>query len=85
MTTLKTLTMAALKVGAIVHDTRIGQSHSCGVEAPPGHHWSCGLHELVDSAYVPWKPDYGDLLARMNQSIEPCGPDCEWWTDDKGD
>lgn len=81
MTTLRQVKAAALKIGAKVEDDKIGNAHECRVEAPRGFIWSEGdVHELVDAAYKPWKPDYDGLLSRMSYGIETCphGPDCEW-------
>lgn len=81
MSSLKKLRNAALKIGATVEDEKIGDSHSCRVEAPLGYVWvSDNLHEFVDSSWKPWKPDYADLLSRVSYGIKPCplGENCEW-------
>ena len=81
MVTLTQLRAQAKTLGATVLNERIGESVTCGVEAPHGFVWKGeDLHELVDSVYYPWKPDYADLLARMAKGVEPCplGAQCEW-------
>lgn len=79
MSTLKALRKAASAIGATVEDTRIWDTHECRVEAPKGMVWNEGVHEFVDCAYLPWKPDYDDLLARMSYGFEKCSdPECEW-------
>lgn len=77
--TLRQLKAAAKKIGATVEDDKIGLTHECRVEAPKGHVWNDGVHEFVDQAYIPWKPDYGDLLSRMSYGFSKCeDPVCEW-------
>lgn len=81
MTTLRAVRALAAKLGAKVEDEKIGYSHSCRVEAPPGKIWAEGdVHELVDDTNRPWKPDYADLLSRMGHGLEDCpaGDACEW-------
>jgi hypothetical protein len=84
MATLLKVKTLAKKVGATVVDEKIGEYHTCSVEAPAGLVWSCDqLHELIDSTTRPWKPDYEDLLGRMSQGTELCAnPECEWCTID---
>ena len=73
----------AVPPSAVIIDEKIGQSHSCDVDAPPGMVWKAlGCHCLVDSAYPPWKPDYAHLLKMVNGGTEACTtPDCEWCAD----
>jgi len=80
MTTLKDVRKLAKKLGAIVEDSKIGHVHECTVEAPAGHIWKADdIHQFVANAYIPWKPDYDDLLDRMAYGIEPCtDPECDW-------
>lgn len=80
MTTLKQVKAAAAKLGAKVEDDKIGDTHECRVEAPHRKKWACrGVHEMVDSANRPWKPDYADMLASIEFGLEDCtDPDCEW-------
>lgn len=80
MGSLAQVKRAAVKIGAIVTDEKIGQAHSCEVESPAGFVWSASANHLfTDTAYQPWKPDYADLLARMSYGVEPCNdPECEW-------
>jgi hypothetical protein len=80
MATLKELKAAARKMGATVVDGRDGRTHSCRVEAPAGYVWAgCDVHELTEWAYVPWKPDYDDLIERMGHGIKRCeDAHCEW-------
>jgi hypothetical protein len=79
VTTLKQVRTAAAKFGATVEDTKIGNTHECRVAAPYGQVWRDGVHEFVDGANIPWKPDYADLLNRMSYGLEACTtPDCEW-------
>lgn len=71
----------AAELGAKVEDIKIGNAHECLVEAPHGKKWKCcGIHELVDSTNQPWKPDYKDVLERMNYGLEDCdeGFACGW-------
>jgi hypothetical protein len=80
MTTLKEARKVAAKFKATIRDGKNGNFHECAIEAPKGHVWSgSDLHELVSDAYVPWKPDYKDLVERMNYGVRPCDdPECEW-------
>lgn len=80
MATLKQVKARAKELGAIVCDDKVGYTHECTVEAPAGHRWvTSSLHMFVDSAFLPWKPDYADLLDRMSMGIEVCpDADCEW-------
>jgi hypothetical protein len=80
MSTLRQVKAAAAKIGAIVEDDKVGHTHECTVEAPPGYRWRADeLHQFVNASYIPWKPDYADLLDRMADGIEPCpDPDCDW-------
>lgn len=80
MTTLRHVKAAARKVGAIVEDDKCGTTHECTVEAPPGHVWNCDdLHMFVANAFVPWKPDYADLLSRMARGVRKCeDKECDW-------
>jgi hypothetical protein len=79
MSTLRQVKQHAKLIGAKVEDNRIGDTHECRVEAPYRKRWRCDdIHELVDSAYRPWKPDYKDMLDRMNYGLEDCVGNCEW-------
>lgn len=80
MVTLRDVKAAAKAIGATVEDGKCGNTHECRVEAPKGHRWMAdGLHEFVDAANIPWKPDYADLLDRMEYGVEDCpDADCEW-------
>lgn len=84
MTTLATAKKVAAKYGATLVDDKVGNTHECRCEAPHRHIWKCSdLHELISSAYRPWKPDYADIIDRMEYGIEPCtDPDCEWCCDE---
>lgn len=82
MTTLKDVKILAKRLGAKVEDDKCGHTHECRVEAPHRKRWSCdGIHELIDCTNRPWKPDYADVLARMNYGLEDCIGDCEWCDD----
>lgn len=79
MATLAMVRKAAAAVGATVEDEKDHYTHECRVEAPHRKFWcDGGVHELVDSAYRPWKPDYADVLSRMNHGLEDCVGDCDW-------
>lgn len=80
MCTLVQLKKAADKIGATVEDQRIGMSHMCEVFSPKGKRFFCdSIHILVDDAYIPWKPDYAELLRRMEMGLEDCDDmECEW-------
>jgi hypothetical protein len=79
MMTLKDVKRRAVELGALVLDDKIGDTHECTVEAPPGFCWEEGLHMFVDCANRPWKPDYDDLLNRMKDGVQPCvDAECEW-------
>lgn len=80
MATLKDVKKFALTINAKVEDDKIGHSHECRVEAPKGYIWKCAdIHELVADAYIPWKPDYNDIIKRMKYGVEICkDPECEW-------
>ena len=79
MTTLAKVKRLATKLNATVIDDKCYQVHECRVEAPHGFVWNDGVHEMVDCANRPWKPDYDDILSRMEFGIKPCplGDDCE--------
>lgn len=82
--TLKDVRKLAKQLGAVVEDEKIGNAHECCVEAPHRKLWSCcGIHELVDCAYRPWKPDYSDLLDRMGYGLEDCVGPCDWCDGDE--
>lgn len=78
--TLRNIKLLAAKLGAKVEDERAGNHHECRVEAPHRKLWKCrGVHEMVDSCYRPWKPDYKDMLESMEYGLEDClDPECEW-------
>lgn len=80
MATLRHVKALANSLSASVEDDKAGYTHECRVEAPHGKVWSCDMiHELVDATNIPWKPDYDDLLSRMNYGLEDCPiQDCEW-------
>lgn len=79
MTTLKQVKKAAAALGAIVEEDKCEYSHECRVTAPHRKIWCDGVHEFVDCANRPWKPDYEDLLNRMSYGLEDCiDPDCDW-------
>lgn len=79
MATLRQVKALAKKLGAKVEDDKHGDSHECRVEAPHRKRWKCDdIHELVDSCWQPWKPNYADLLDRMNYGLEDCIGECEW-------
>lgn len=81
MATLAKLKARVAVLGGSLEDSKIGESHECRIEAPSGHVWKgTDLHELVDTAYRPWKPDYADLLDRIKYGVESCpfGATCEW-------
>lgn len=86
--TLKDAKKVAAKFQATLIDEKTGNVHCCRIEAPKGHIWAEGdVHELVDETNQPWKPDYDDLIKRMNYGVEKCPnlPDCEWCNSDDGD
>jgi len=79
--TLKDVKALAKKLGAKVEDDKCGNYHTCRVEAPHGKVWACDdIHELVDETNRPWKPDYADMLSRMEHGLNDCPQrdDCEW-------
>lgn len=78
--TLRDVKALAKKLGAKVEDDKIGETHECRVEAPYRKKWACrGVHEMVDSCFRPWKPDYDDMIACMEFGLEDCDDhDCEW-------
>lgn len=78
--TLKDVRKLAKQLGATVEDDKIGNTHECRVEAPHRKRWACrGVHEMVDSSFLPWKPDYADVLDGMKFGLEDCtDPDCDW-------
>jgi hypothetical protein len=78
---LRKLKILCDEIGATVEDQKIGMSHMCEVFSPKGKKFSCdGIHILCSDSYIPWKPDYKDLIKRINFGLEDCddGPDCEW-------
>lgn len=81
MATLQQAKKVAEKFKATLVDDKSGNHHECRCEAPKGFVWKCDgtIHELIDSCYRPWKPDYQDLIDRMNYGIEKCEEiNCEW-------
>jgi hypothetical protein len=79
MRTLREVKTVASFLGAKVEDDKCGHTHECRVEAPHRKRWACdGIHELIASTNIPWKPDYEDLLSRMEFGLEDCVGDCEW-------
>ena len=84
MSTLKEAKKIAAKFNATLIDDKNGNFHTCRCEAPTRHKWKCdNIHELVDETNRPWKPDYQDMIDRMNYGIEPClDDDCEWCNPD---
>jgi hypothetical protein len=79
MSTLRQLKDAAKRLGAKVEDDKIGRTHECRVEAPHRKRWVEGeVHEMVDGTFMPWKPDYADLISRMGYGLEDCVGPCEW-------
>lgn len=79
MTTLREVKRVAAKLGAKVEDDKSGNTHECRVEAPHRKRWACDdIHELVDAANRPWKPDYADVVSRMNCGLTDCVGECEW-------
>jgi hypothetical protein len=79
VTTLRTVKQIAKSLGAAVEDGKDGHVHECRVEAPHRKRWAEGsVHEMVDGAYIPWKPDYADLISRMQHGLEDCIGPCEW-------
>jgi hypothetical protein len=81
---LREVKKVASKFQATVVDDKSFNVHRCAIEAPKGFIWSEGdIHELVDETNQPWKPDYADLVTRMNYGIEKCPhDDCEWCNHD---
>lgn len=79
MTLAKVKALAA-KLGAKVEEDKSYSFHCCRVEAPKGYTWKCSdVHELVDETNRPWKPDYADMLERMQYGVARCETeDCEW-------
>jgi len=77
---LKKLKLAASKIGAKIEDDKIGKTHECCVFSPQGKMFSCdSIHILVDSVFIPWKPDYKELQRRMEVGLEDCtDAECEW-------
>lgn len=83
--TLREVKTIASFIGAKVEDDKVGHTHECRVEAPHRKRWSCcGIHELIASAYIPWKPDYNDIIERMEYGLEDCVGECEWCDEVEG-
>lgn len=80
MSTLAKAKKVAAGFKATLVDEKIGHAHECRCEAPKGHIWSSDfIHELIDSSNQPWKPDYQNMIDRMNYGVEKCEViDCEW-------
>jgi len=79
MATLKQVKALAKQMGATVEDDKCGSTHECRVQSPHRKHWAEGdVHELIANAYIPWKPDYADVLERMSYGLADCVGDCEW-------
>jgi len=78
MSTLRQMKALAKKLGAKVEDYKCGDSHCCLVEAPHRKVWvDGGVHEL-ETVYQPWKPDYDDIIERMNCGLDDCVGECDW-------
>jgi hypothetical protein len=79
MRNLREVRTVASFLGATVEDDVCGNTHECRVEAPHRKRWvDGGVHEMIANTYRPWKPDYADLLARMECGLEDCEGPCEW-------
>ena len=79
MSTLRQVKALAGKLGAKVEDDKCGHTHECRIEAPHRKHWVDGhVHEMIDAAYLPWKPDYAELISRMTCGLDDCIGECEW-------
>jgi len=85
MTTLKEVRAVAKRFGAKLEDDKCGNTHECRIEAPHRKRWACdSIHEIISSGNRPWKPDYDDLLDRMNYGLEDCVGECEWCDSETG-
>lgn len=91
MTPKQKVMALAKKLGATVEhegDKKRGM-FEVTVEAPPGHHWvDEQVHELVCNRpwHVTGSPTtkvWEAILERMEDGIEPCNDNCEWWEDDE--
>jgi hypothetical protein len=80
MSNLRTMTNVAKSFGATVEIDPAGESVTINVDAPRYQVWKATqTHCLNDSTFKPYKPDYSDLIERMNYGIEPCtDSECEW-------
>lgn len=79
MANLKSVKAAAHKIGAEVEYTKEFGCYELLVTAPPGYCWEEELHQFVDSGYLPWAPDWADMLERMSYGVEKCETlGCEW-------
>lgn len=85
--TLKDLRKAAKPYGAIITKERNGDTVDVSVEAPHRKIWAgAGVHVLIDASFYAEKPDYADLIERMEYGIEDCtDPDCEWCNSAEGE
>jgi hypothetical protein len=80
MKKLKDVKLLAKSYGATCEESRAGNTVEVSVIAPKGRYWREGsVHELIECVYLPWKPDYDDIISRMNHGTEECiDPDCDW-------
>lgn len=83
MATLRQVKALAKRLGAKVEDGKAYGTHECRVEAPHRKQWVCSnVHELVDCSNIPWKPDYTDVIERMQHGLTDCIGECEWCDSD---
>lgn len=79
--TLKAVQKVVASYGATMEIDRTGDSVTTLIAAPAGSVWlGAGVHELVDSVFKPFAPDWNDMLDRMSFGLGECpdGADCEW-------
>jgi len=71
----------AKALGAEVEINKTYTSFEVLVMAPKNHHWDEGVHELVESQYNGFdtRSLWKSALERMQEGIERCNHDCEWW------
>jgi hypothetical protein len=76
----------AKSLGCTVTVDKDRLTHEIRVTAPQGYIFNAELHQLVETCYVPWTPDYDDLMARMKHGVRLCDVEgCEWCNPETGE
>lgn len=80
MATLRKVKAKASTMGVTVDDWKIGTGHGCDCWSPKGKVFVANAcHSLCEETNRPWKPDYADVLERLDMGLEDCpdGKECD--------